>query len=83
MTEATDAYYRLNRLEKINDWLIEQTDAICADLCPGFVGTWQERAMAAREAARAVARTRKEEVEVVSVTKYKFDVNVDVAHHVV
>jgi hypothetical protein len=38
-------------------WLIEKMDQICYSLCPGFVGTWQQRAEKAALKAAEIANT--------------------------
>ena len=41
-------------------WLIGITDAICRELCPDKIGTWQQRAEYARDAAQEIGRKRQE-----------------------
>ena len=38
-------------------WLIEQLDSIHDSLCPDHTGTWQDRAIAAVEAAESIKKT--------------------------
>lgn len=37
-------------------WLVAQLDEIHAALCPGHVGTWQDRAQKAVEAAKIISQ---------------------------
>lgn len=43
-------------------WLIACTDRVCRALAPGYVGSWQDRANKAVEAAETVARNREQEI---------------------
>lgn len=46
---------RADRLAANCRWLVEQIDRIHYAICPGKVGTWQERAIQAAEAAEKLA----------------------------
>lgn len=59
-----DRVLKINRIKQLSyncKWLIEQIDQIHSVLCPGVIGTWQDRVRNTVFAAKEISNKRKNE----------------------
>jgi hypothetical protein len=58
LSERDDARRRAEQMGANVHWLLERIDAIHDALCPGCLGTWQERTDQAVAAAQRIAKEK-------------------------
>lgn len=52
-------HIRAEQLARNCMWLVGITDAICNELCPDKIGTWQQKAEYALEAVKKISKKKK------------------------